>query len=77
MTPSSAPFWPKGVPRTLSLPQVPLTHYVQVAAERYPNKPAVIFCGSTLTYAALLALWRRWPVTSCSAWVCNAAIGSC
>jgi fatty-acyl-CoA synthase len=55
MTPSSAPFWPKGVPRTLSLPQVPLTHYVQVAAERYPNKPAVIFCGSTLTYAALLA----------------------
>jgi fatty-acyl-CoA synthase len=49
------PFWPKGVPRTLSLPQVPLTHYVQVAAERYPNKPAVIFCGSTLSYAALLA----------------------
>lgn len=55
MTPSSTPFWPKGVPRTLSLPQVPLTHYVQVAAERYPNKPAVIFCGSTLSYAALLA----------------------
>jgi fatty-acyl-CoA synthase len=55
MTPSSLPFWPKGVPRTLSLPQVPLTHYVQVAAERYPNKPAVIFCGSTLSYAALLA----------------------
>ncbi|ALK90169.1 long-chain-fatty-acid--CoA ligase [Limnohabitans sp. 63ED37-2] len=54
MSPSSTPFWPKGVPRTLSLPQVPLTHYVQVAAERYPNKPAVIFCGSTLTYAALL-----------------------
>ena len=55
MSPSSTPFWPKGVPRTLSLPQVPLTHYVQVAAERYPNKPAVIFCGSTLSYAALLA----------------------
>jgi fatty-acyl-CoA synthase len=55
MSPSSTPFWPKGVPRTLSLPQVPLTHYVQVAAERYPNKPALIFCGSTLSYAALLA----------------------
>jgi len=55
MSPSSTPFWPKGVPRTLNLPQVPLTHYVQVAAERFPNKPAVIFCGSTLTYAALLA----------------------
>lgn len=55
MTPSSTPFWPKGVPRTLCLPQVPLTHYVQVAAERFPDKPAVIFCGSTLTYEALLA----------------------
>ncbi len=55
MTPSSTPFWPKGVPRVLCQPQVPLTHYVQVAAERYPNKPAVIFCGSTLSYASLLA----------------------
>ncbi len=55
MSTSSLPYWPKGVPRTLSLPQVPLTHYVQVAAERFPNKPAVIFCGSTLTYAVLLA----------------------
>jgi len=53
MRPSSAPHWPKGVAPTLSVPQVPLTHYVQVAAERFPNKPAVIFCGSTLSYAAL------------------------
>lgn len=52
---SPLPHWPKGVPRALCLPQVPLTHYLQVAAERYPNKPAVIFCGSTLSYAALLA----------------------
>ena len=50
-----SPYWPKGVPRALCLPQVPLTHYLQVAAERFPNKPAVIFCGSTLSYAALLA----------------------
>lgn len=49
------PHWPKGVPRTLSLPQVALTHYVQVAAERFPDKPAVIFCGSTLSYATLRA----------------------
>eukprot|EP01030_Chromulinospumella_sphaerica_P001565 gene1565-1536_t len=55
MSTSSLPYWPKGVPRTLNLPQVPLTHYVQVAAERFPNKPAVIFCGSTLSYAALHA----------------------
>ena len=55
MAQTPSPFWPKGVPRALCLPQVPLTHYLQVAAERYPNKPAVVFCGSTLSYAALLA----------------------
>lgn len=55
MDQTPSPHWPKGVPRDLCLPQVPLTHYLQVAAERYPDKPAVIFCGSTLSYAALLA----------------------
>ena len=48
--------WPKGVPRDLRVPQVPLTHYVQTAAERYPDKPAVVFGGATLRYGEL---WRR------------------
>ena len=55
MAQTPSPYWPKGVPRALCLPQVPLTHYLQVAAERYPDKPAVVFCGSTLSYSALLA----------------------
>ncbi|MDD2546446.1 MAG: long-chain-fatty-acid--CoA ligase [Burkholderiaceae bacterium] len=46
-------FWPKGVPCALRVPQVPLTHYLEVAAQRDPDKPAVIFCGAVLTYAQL------------------------
>jgi fatty-acyl-CoA synthase len=39
----------------LSAPQVPLTHYLETAARRYPGKPAVIFCGAVLSYAQLFA----------------------
>lgn len=48
--------WPKGVPTTLRVPQVPLTHYVQTTAERYPDKPAVVFGGATLSHGEL---WQR------------------
>jgi fatty-acyl-CoA synthase len=51
---SRSPFWPKGVPPALHAPSVPLTHYLEVAAQRYPHKPAVIFCGTPLCYAQLL-----------------------
>ncbi len=48
-------FWPRGVPHELRVPQVPLTHYLEVAARRYPDKPALIYCGAVLSYAQLLA----------------------
>ncbi len=48
--------WPPGVPHTLRVPQVALTHFVQVNAERYPDKPAFIFGGATLTHGQL---WQR------------------
>lgn len=50
------PFWPKGVPAQVRVPRVPLTHYVQTAAQRHPDKPAVVFAGATLRYAGL---WQR------------------
>ncbi|MBO9641920.1 MAG: AMP-binding protein [Pseudacidovorax sp.] len=50
------PFWPRGVPADVRVPQVPLTHYLQTAAERWPDKPAIVFAGSTLDYAGL---WQR------------------
>ena len=45
--------WPKGVPHDLRVPQVTLNHYVQTAALRYPDKPALIFAEQVLTYRQL------------------------
>jgi fatty-acyl-CoA synthase len=56
MPPARNPHWPKGVPAQLRVPRVPLTHYVQTAAERYPDKAAVVFGGASLSYGAL---WQR------------------
>lgn len=45
--------WPKGVPKHLTLPATSLYENLDISARRYPNKPAIIFYGSTLTYAEL------------------------
>lgn len=42
--------WPKGVPHGLRVPQVTLNHFVQTAALRYPDKPALIYVDRVLTY---------------------------
>ncbi|NML32752.1 AMP-binding protein [Paraburkholderia sp. G-4-1-8] len=46
-------FWPKGLPHAIRIPQVSLTHYLEVAAARFPDKPAIVFGGNALTYARL------------------------
>lgn len=46
-------FWPKGVPDHLHIPQVPLTHYLEVAAARYPDKFAVVYAGRSVSYSQL------------------------
>jgi fatty-acyl-CoA synthase len=45
--------WPKGIPHELRVPQVTLSHYLQTAALRYPQKPAIIFGDTVLTYSEL------------------------
>lgn len=46
-------FWPKGVARTLRVPRATLPDYLDTAARRYPDKPAIAYCGATLAYAQL------------------------
>ena len=48
-------FWPPGVAHDLRVPQVTLNHYLDTAALRYPDKPALIFAGLAITYAQLQA----------------------
>ncbi len=45
--------WPPGVPKALSIPQTSLYYNLEVSARRYPDKAAIIYYGSTLSYAAL------------------------
>lgn len=46
-------FWPKGVARELVVPQTTLPECLELAARRYPGKPAIVYCGSVLRYAQL------------------------
>lgn len=46
-------FWPRGLPRHLTVPQTNLFFNLDVSAARYPDKPAVIFYDAPLSYAAL------------------------
>lgn len=47
-------FWPKRVPRSLTLPDTTLYYNLEVSATRYPQKTAVVYYGRELTYRELL-----------------------
>ena len=57
--------WPRRLPRALAIPATPLGYNLQVSAARWPDKPACLFLGHTLSYAALdrqaqaLAAWLQ------------------
>ena len=45
--------WPARLPRELVVPETSLWFNTEVAARRYPNKPAYIFLGRPLTFNEL------------------------
>ncbi|MEM3702902.1 MAG: long-chain fatty acid--CoA ligase [Candidatus Bathyarchaeia archaeon] len=45
--------WPKNVPTTLNYPEISLPQVLEKSANEYPDKPAIIFEGVTLTYGKL------------------------
>jgi len=49
------PFWPKGLPATLQVPQTTLFANLEIAARRFPRKAAYIVYGHRTTWAEL---WR-------------------
>ena len=46
-------FWPKRVPRSISAPVTSLWRNIAISAERFPDKPALVFFDTTVTYAQL------------------------
>jgi len=43
--------WPKGHPRSMSVPATSLFYNAEVAAARYPDKPYLVFYDSTVSFA--------------------------
>lgn len=56
MEPLHYRYWPKGVPYELTLPQTPLDDNLEVSARRYPEKRALAYYGTGLTYRRL---WKE------------------
>lgn len=51
--PAHYKFWPKRLPHAITLPEVSLWDNLETNARRYPNKAALVFFGSVLTYRSL------------------------
>ena len=46
----------KGVPQTIEYPQVPLFHFLEEAARKYPDRACTIFKGAVISYREMNAL---------------------
>ncbi len=46
-------FWPPRLPRELVYPRVPLYEFLETSARRYPDKPALIYYGTRISYRDL------------------------
>lgn len=47
-------FWPKGLAKTLTVPQTTVHKNLEISALRYPDKAALIYYDSVITYRELL-----------------------
>ncbi len=47
------PFWPPGEPKSLAVPRTSVYFNLEVSARRYPEKCAIDYYGSPMSYAAL------------------------
>ncbi|WP_293910371.1 long-chain-fatty-acid--CoA ligase [Deinococcus sp.] len=59
MTSPTAPYWPRHLPRSLTLPRTSLMQNLEFSALRYPDKVALSFYGQDTTYAELFDASKR------------------
>ncbi|HEY4637923.1 MAG TPA: AMP-binding protein, partial [Burkholderiales bacterium] len=55
MEPRHFAHWPRDMPRSLSLPPLRLHDLLERAAQRFPDKPATVFQGTSLSYREVAA----------------------
>ena len=53
MSDSHLEFWPARLPRTLTLPETSVPYNLEVSAHRYPEKTAIVYYGTGISYARL------------------------
>jgi long-chain acyl-CoA synthetase len=51
--------YPRGVPRSINYPEIPLHALLENSARKYPNRDAIVFYGRKLIYARLWDSTRR------------------
>ncbi len=49
----------KGVPHTIDYPKVPLFHFLEESARKYPDKPCTIFKGAVISYKEMNEITDR------------------
>ena len=49
----------KGVPQTIDIPNVPLFHFLEESARKYPDRACTIFKGAVITYKEMNAISDR------------------
>ena len=49
----------KGVPQTIDIPSVPLFHFLDESARKYPDRACTIFKGAVITYKEMNAITDR------------------
>ncbi len=59
-------FWPKRLPKSISIPQVSLWDNLATSARRYPDKAAIVFFGRVFSYADVLQKAERLAACLCA-----------
>ena len=55
--------YPKGVPRSINYPEIPLYAFLENSARKYPNRVALIFHGKRISYAELWDETKRFAAS--------------
>jgi fatty-acyl-CoA synthase len=55
VAPRHLAFWPTGHPKSLSVPATNVFYNIEVSAARYPDKPAILFYDTAISFAAFKA----------------------
>jgi fatty-acyl-CoA synthase len=66
---ASCPSWPRLLPYHLTLPETSLPYNIEVSAQRFPDKPCLLFYGTPLTFGGF-----RLQMESLAGWLLESGV---